>query len=240
MLEISEAVRRFRKYKFEKMVYGVEENDLPLKQVFKILELMGFQWAINCEVVKYGKVVNKKNNLVKDFFKKIIMILQKEKKDIFPNLPLNKLNENLFLFVKNSVFYESLKKSSQKNFVFSIHSLFEVSNSFLTIKKGYDKASTIVEETKENDEFVMYDLEEEEFALVKKISQFGKVSLSALNKSNPSLIAKYCGELVNSFNKFIESCEIDEHEKKSFRLALVESFRQVLRNSMNLLGITIK
>lgn len=236
-LEISEAIRRYGKYKFAKMIYGVDENEVPLKQVFKILELMGYEWARNCFVVKYGfysakngrRLSGNENNVsAKEVFKKLISFVGGKK-----------VSENSFLFVRNSVFYKSLEKDDSGKVTFDVHSLFSGSSSFLHIKKTYDEASILVKDAPESDEFIVHDLDEAEFELVKKISRLNKVSLDACAKMNPSIIYEYCCDITNTFDKFRNSCEIYDAEKKSFRIALVESFRQVLRNSMNLIGIKI-
>ena len=81
-------------------------------------------------------------------------------------------------------------------------------------------------------------MNEKEIELVKKLSLFPDVVASAYKNLNPSIIANYSYQLAQIFNEFYHSCPVigsEEHE--SFRLALVESFRQVLKNSLYLLGI---
>lgn len=55
--DIGEAADRFEKYKFDKMIYVVAaQQDLHLAQLFKILELMGYEWANRCSHVNFGMV----------------------------------------------------------------------------------------------------------------------------------------------------------------------------------------
>ncbi|SAL95703.1 hypothetical protein [Absidia glauca] len=55
--DIGAAKERFEKYKFDKMIYVVAaQQDLHLKQLFKTLELMGFEWADRVEHVNFGMV----------------------------------------------------------------------------------------------------------------------------------------------------------------------------------------
>ncbi|MBA7712136.1 Arginine--tRNA ligase [subsurface metagenome] len=50
--DLAAAVSRYKKHKFEKMIYEVgQEQRLYFKQLFKILELIGYDWAKNCEHV---------------------------------------------------------------------------------------------------------------------------------------------------------------------------------------------
>ena len=55
--DIGGAIERHEKYKFDKMIYVVaSQQDLHLQQFFKILQLMGYDWAHNLEHVNYGLV----------------------------------------------------------------------------------------------------------------------------------------------------------------------------------------
>jgi arginyl-tRNA synthetase len=55
--DIGAAKQRYDQYKFDKMVYVVaSQQDLHIKQLFKVLELMGYEWAKNCVHVNFGMV----------------------------------------------------------------------------------------------------------------------------------------------------------------------------------------
>jgi arginyl-tRNA synthetase len=55
--DIGAAKQRYDEYKFDKMVYVVaSQQDLHLKQLFKVLELMGYDWAKKCSHVNFGMV----------------------------------------------------------------------------------------------------------------------------------------------------------------------------------------
>ncbi|KAI8364396.1 hypothetical protein BD560DRAFT_373139 [Blakeslea trispora] len=56
--DIGAAAERFEKYKFDKMIYVVaSQQDLHLKQLFKTLELLKFEWANRLEHVNFGMVL---------------------------------------------------------------------------------------------------------------------------------------------------------------------------------------
>lgn len=55
--DIGEAADRYEKHKFDKMIYVVAaQQDLHLAQLFKILDLMGYEWADRCTHVNFGMV----------------------------------------------------------------------------------------------------------------------------------------------------------------------------------------
>lgn len=55
--DIGAAIERYEKYKFDAMYYIVaSQQDLHLKQLFKILGLLGFDWADRCKHINFGMV----------------------------------------------------------------------------------------------------------------------------------------------------------------------------------------
>ncbi|VDC03872.1 unnamed protein product [Peniophora sp. CBMAI 1063] len=55
--DIGAAIERYEKYKFDKMIYVISsQQDLHVGQFFKILKLMGLEWADRLELVNYGLV----------------------------------------------------------------------------------------------------------------------------------------------------------------------------------------
>ncbi|KAI0641457.1 arginyl-tRNA synthetase [Trametes meyenii] len=56
--DIGGAVNRYNKYKFDKMIYVIaSQQDMHVAQFFKVLELMGYDWAKTLEHVNYGLVL---------------------------------------------------------------------------------------------------------------------------------------------------------------------------------------
>jgi len=66
--DIVTAHNRWEKYKFEKLYYVVAaQQNLHFQQLFKILELMGFDWAKRCHHINFGMVMGmstRKGNVV--------------------------------------------------------------------------------------------------------------------------------------------------------------------------------
>jgi len=55
--DIAAAKSRWDEYKFDKSIYVVAaQQDLHFKQLFKTLELMGYDWCNRCEHVNFGMV----------------------------------------------------------------------------------------------------------------------------------------------------------------------------------------
>lgn len=55
--DIAAAIWRHRTYGFEKMFYVVgSQQNLHFQQLFKILDLMGFDWAKKCNHINFGMI----------------------------------------------------------------------------------------------------------------------------------------------------------------------------------------
>lgn len=56
--DIGAAMERYEQYKFDKMIYVVAtQQDLHLQQLFKILNLLGFEWSDRVQHVNFGMVL---------------------------------------------------------------------------------------------------------------------------------------------------------------------------------------
>ncbi|MDD5473903.1 MAG: arginine--tRNA ligase [Candidatus Methanoperedens sp.] len=83
-------------------------------------------------------------------------------------------------------------------------------------------------------------LEEQEIALIKKLSGFENVIDNAARELKPNLLAIYARELADAFNQFYRYVPVlaAEPEFRAARLALVDCSRIVLANALDTLGIT--
>jgi arginyl-tRNA synthetase len=104
----------------------------------------------------------------------------------------------------------------------------------------YARASSILRklEKKEKKKIKYWDeLDRKEVELVKKLQEFKPLCEKVYLELNPTLMANYAYQLSQIFNEFYHSCPVIGSEKEHFRISLVESFRIVLKNALNLIGI---
>ena len=247
--DIAAAIERHKKYKFEKMIYEVgQEQKLHFKQLFKILELMGYDWAKNCGHIYHGHYLDKngkrfrtrkgKTVCMEDILNETLVMAEKEIKKREPKISKRELKERATRIAISAIFYGDLKNNHKNNIVFDIKKFVSFDgNTGPYILYSYARASSIMKKAPKEKKFEVYDLEETEVALVKKLSQFPEIVLNAYKSLNPSVIANYSYQLAQIFNEFYHACRVIGSEQETFRLALVQSFRQVLKNSLELLGI---
>ena len=80
-----------------------------------------------------------------------------------------------------------------------------------------------------------------EFALVKKLFQFGETLPQVLEDFRPNILANYLYELSNTFHAFYEACPVlkSEGAVREARLALCDLTARALKQGLALLGIRV-
>ncbi|MFH1657428.1 MAG: arginine--tRNA ligase [bacterium] len=86
------------------------------------------------------------------------------------------------------------------------------------------------------------ELGEEEKNILRSIYKFSETVQNAADNFSPNLICNFAFDLAQKYNVFYTHCPIlaaGNQEVKNIRLALTAATEQVLKNSLNLLGISI-
>ena len=248
--DLALAEKKFKEFKITKSIYVVgAEQKLYFQQLFKTLELMKFKNAKNCvhipvtEVrLPWGKMSSRTgdNILYSSFIDEITEYSKKEIKKRFPSISKKELERRALKISIAAIKYSMLKQNPNKFLIFNKEEALNFEgDSGPYILYSYARASSILKKVNKPRKQFTIDkkLEKPEFELIKKMLQFKDVVIGAYNNMNPSVIANYSYQLSQLFNEFYHSCPVINSDNESFRLALVDSFRQVLKNSLFLLGI---
>ncbi|MCK5149377.1 arginine--tRNA ligase [Candidatus Pacearchaeota archaeon] len=247
--DLTSAIDRYKKYKFDRMIYEVgQEQKFYFKQLFKVLELMGYGWVKNCVHVDHGLYLDKdgkrfatrkgKTIFMKDIIEKTKSLAEKEIKKRLPRINKIELEKRAMKITIAAIFYGDLKNKRSNDMVFDLKRFVSFEgDTGPYIQYSYARATSILQKTKNKEKLEIPELEPKEIELVRKLSDFPKITLKAYESLNPSLIANYSYQLAQLFNEFYHLCPVIGSKHESFRLALIESFRQVIKNSLNLLGI---
>ncbi len=247
--DLALAEEKFKKYKINKSLYVVgAAQSLHITQLFKTLELMGFENVKNCVFVPFSEVRFPKgkmssrsgeNILYSDFIKEMMHYSKKEIKKRNPKLSKKELEKRALKISTAAIKYSMLKQNSNRNIIFKKEDALNFEgDTGPYIQYSYARASSILRKVKtKKKQFQIPELEPKEFELIKKLSQFQNVVLNSYKNLNPSLIATYSYQLAQIFNEFYHACPVIGSEQEPFRLVLIKVFRQVLKNSLHLLGI---
>lgn len=250
--DIAAAIYRKKTYDFYKCLYVVAyQQNLHFRQFFKVLELMGKEWAKDLVHVAYGmvsledgamstrkgKVVWLEDVISKCVEKAYAVVSEKnpdlENKDeiaekvgigavIFGALYNNKIKDITFSYDKVLSFEGET----------SVYVQYTCARAASVLEKACDYAAVLPEELNPTDE---------EFEVVKALAAFPETVLDAADKYEPSYIARYAVDLAQKFNKFYFDCKILTAEAgvKDFRLELTKATLRTLENALALLGIGV-
>jgi arginyl-tRNA synthetase len=220
-----------------------EDQKLYFQQISEALKLLGFSspevihysFILLREKAKAKKMSTRKGDVVllEDFIGEAISKAKKE-------IAKRKTKGDAKKIGVSAVKYAILKNSANKSILFNLADALNFEgDTGPYILYTYARASSILKKAKKklSENLEINKIEDKEIELVKKLSQFPEVVLDAYNNYNPSMIANYSYQLAQIFNEFYHSCPVINSNNESFRLSLVEAFRYVLKNSLNLLGI---
>jgi len=247
--DLALAEEKFKKYKINKSIYVVgAAQSLHITQLFKTLELMGFENVKNCVFVPFSEVRFPKgkmssrsgeNILYSDFLKEMMDYSKEEIKKRNPKLSKKELGKRALKISTAAIKYSMLKQNPNRNIIFRKEDALNFEgDTGPYIQYSYARASSILRKVKtKKKQLQIPELEPKEFELIKKLSQFPNIVLNSYKNLNPSLIANYSYQLAQIFNEFYHACPVIGSEQEQFRLVLIKAFRQILKNSLHLLGI---
>jgi arginyl-tRNA synthetase len=82
------------------------------------------------------------------------------------------------------------------------------------------------------------DLNSEELSLLRAINQFGEIIQNSAETFSPNILCNYLFDLAQNFNLFYQKHKIIGSDQEDFRLALTAGIGQVIKNGLNILGIS--
>ncbi len=249
--DIAAAEYRKKTYHFEKMIYVVgSEQKLHFKQVFKVLELMGYDWANHCVHMDFGlmkfkdgKMSTRKGKVVllEDLLTEAVERIRKIIEDKNPSLENKEVVANDVGI--GAVIFADLSAKRNKDVVFDWDEALNFEGetgpyvqytharlSSILRKYGRPVTSNIHFELLKEDEAVL---------LIKSLWRFPPTILKAAEFYEPSLISNYLIDVCGNLNRFYNAHRVlsDDEELTQARILLVDATRQVIKNGLHILGM---
>jgi len=250
--DIAAALDRHKKYKFQGMLYEVgSEQKLYFRQLFKVLELLGNGWAKDLKHVEHGLYLDKdgkkfatrkgKTFFMESIFQETKDLAKIEIKKRESQISEKALEERAGKIALAAIFYGDLKNYRSNDMVFDIERFLSFEgDTGPYLLYTYARAKSILKKSQEiKDKFKIENISEKEKALILHLDSFPKIVREAYSGLNPSIIAHYAYHLSQAFNEFYHSEKVIGSKDEPFKLALVSSVAQVLKNSLSLLGIQV-
>ena len=260
--DIATALTRKKDYNFSKNIYVVAtQQKLHFEQLIAVLKEMGYEWANDCIHVSFGMV-----SVKDDFLGTSAKLSTREGNVIFLNDVLEKSVEKTLEIINErnntlenkeivakevgigAVIFQELFNTRIKDYSFDWNNVlnfegetgpyvqYSAARAYSILEKNdfYSKINNI-----DISKFSNYEMNVDELALVKSIYKFEDILLDSAKKYEPSILARYITEVAKLFNKFYNSCPINNQEEniKEFRLVLTYCSRILIEIGLGLLGM---
>lgn len=237
-------------YNFDRCLYvtGLEQK-LHFAQVFKVIELMGNDYAKNLVHIPYGlvslksgKISSRKGNvifaedLLRESINKTTSIIEEKNPDI-PDKEEVAKQVGIGAIIFNDLYNQRIK-----DVIFDWNKLLNFDGETGPyVQYTYARASSVLRKIGEVPDTIDYTLltDEASIGLLKEIERYPQVIKDAAERYEPSVIARYSIDLAHSFNKFYHECQINVEDEttKYTRTNVVKIARYIIKDALSLLGI---
>jgi arginyl-tRNA synthetase len=255
--DLAAAIYRRQKYDFDKMIYvvGVAQS-LYFRQLFKVLELMGFRWASECHHVSFGWVKlgeemmsTRRGNIVflDDVIAKAIERTRKIIEENSPDLPdPEKVASEVGV---GAVVFADLAYRRETDISFEWDRMLDFKgNSGPYLQYSHARICSVLR--KYNAKPPVACRPEllrlpEEHSLAKMLARYPDIVYKAAGEFEPYHISSFLLELCGVFNTYYQKYRSPEDrilskdaETTGSRVALTNCIRIVLRSGLGLLGLS--
>lgn len=249
--DIAAAFYRKKTYDFYKCLYVVAyQQNLHFKQFFKVIELMGYDWAKDLQHIAFGMVSLEDGTLSTRKGKVVLLdevlnkAVEKSLKIITEKNPDLKDREKITEMIGvGAVIFFALFNGRIKDIVFSYDKVLTFDGETGPyVQYTCARCSSILEKGGKYD-FKKFNpsaiLNQEGRSIYSALALFPEKVKEAAEKNEPCVITRYITDIAQRFNKFYIEHKIIEGSKEEInaKLCLTYAVKRVITNGFNLLGI---
>ena len=255
--DLSLTKRKFEEYGIDRAVWVVDvRQSLYFQQVFKVLELLGFEQAKKAHHLGYeivalpeGVISSRKGNvpIYNDIRDQVLARAREIIDEKNPDLAAETKARVAHQVGLGSLKYAMLARDNNKVVIFDLEEALSFDGHAAPyIQYAHARACRILEHAGGQGDrktaaltLDFGDLKPEELGLLQQIAALPEEVQRAAEQYRPLLIANYAFELAKRFNDFYHACPVLQSPEpiRTARLALVDATRVALANSLALLEI---
>ncbi len=248
--DLAAALYRKKTYDFYKCLYVVAyQQDLHFKQLFKVLELMGKEWAKDMVHVSFG-MVSLEDGAMSTREGKVVLLEDVLNKAVEKCLNIiNEKNPNLEdkenvaeIVGIGAVIFGTLFSGRIKDITFSYDKMLNFDGETGPyVQYTCARCKSVLRKSGEIKDYKVTSVNDDEYALTTLLARFPEIVKQSAEKYEPSIITRYSVDLAEAYNKFYFDYRIlgEEDDVKNYRLALTSATLYVLSSALRLLGISV-
>ena len=252
--DIAAAIYRKETYDFFKNIYVVaSQQNLHFAQWFKIVELLGYDWAKDCIHVPFGLVSLEEGTMSTRegrvvFLKDVLDQAVEKTREIIieKNVNTDNIDETAAIVGIGAVIFQELSNGRIKDYVFKWDRVLNFDGETGPyVQYTHARAASVLRKAGDDAAKISADVDyskirsEAAYSLVKLLHAMPDVVIEAANRCEPSILTRHIIDIAQAFNKFYhdEQILVDDEDEKMAKLALVASARQAIENGLAMLGI---
>jgi arginyl-tRNA synthetase len=252
--DIELARKKFNDYKVEKSIYVVDARQaLHFKQVFKVLEKLGFPQAKNCFHLQYnfvelpdGAMSSRKGNIVP--LMKLVhnmekMVKEKYLSKYFDEWSTEEINLCATQVAQGAIKFGMVKIDNNKKIVFDMEEWLKIDgDSGPFIQYSAARINSLCRKLNYTKSSVQWQVlvHASERQLMQSLLNFHTVIVQAAETYRPSVLCTYLYDVAKRFNQFYHECSVGQAETaelKESRLALSYCTGEILKKGLFVLGV---
>ena len=245
---------KFEEYDLERSIYVVDvRQSLHFQQVWKTLEIAGYDWAEDCQHLAY-ELVNLPGNVVMASREGTVVLLEdlieeaqaralevvEEKNPALPDQTKHEVAKAVGL---GAIKFPMLDRDNTRIVTFDWETALDFTGQAAPyIQYAHVRANSILEKhggDLPGGGLPGHDLQEEEIELIESLSRVPDELALAARDLKTLPVTRTAYQLAKSFNAFYRSCPVLDADPavRDFRVRIVAAVRQALANLLGVLGI---
>lgn len=251
--DLAAAFDRMQRFNFEESLYVVaHQQELHFKQIFKVLELMGCEWASKCKHVQFGllhladgKMSTREGNVV--FLEEVLdRSVELAKKAIEEKNPELEGKEEVAEAVGvGAIIFGDISKRRNQDIIFKWEDVLNFDGETAPyVQYTHARACSILRKTgfkaadiKKNSSHVPDDVE---YEMIKMMTDLEDRLEDARAEHEPFIVARYVLDLCRIFNRYYyqeKIIDIEDQKKRTAKLAMVFCVKEVIKAALSIIGI---